>query len=329
MAGIIKSSMRIVVISGLAVGAAAVIAGPQRVGALAKSAQTKFVTLIDANIDDPIVLRTQLRDLAAKYPERINAVRGDLAELQEQMRQIERDRAIGERVVRLADDDLATLQSMLARAQRARDDAAPGEVVLIAFNNRNISLADAYSQATRIQQTRAAYASRAEDANRTLVYLGQQAARMQELLDKLENEHAEFQAQLWQLDQQVDAVARNDRLIAMLEQRQKTIDEHSRFEVASLEQLQSRMSQIRARQEAQFAALEQSRSRVDYEDQARRLLETERAARDEFNRVTEQVKSLPSSRTIHITPEPDATKTPGAEPSTNPDRVAARNSRDN
>ncbi|TVQ64168.1 MAG: hypothetical protein EA379_02460 [Phycisphaerales bacterium] len=324
MAGIVKSSMRIVVISGVAVGAAAVIAGPQRVAALAKSAQSRVVTLIDANIDDPIVLRTQLRDLAAKYPERISAVRGDLAELREQMRQINRDREIGERVVRLADQDLESLRDMLARAQDARDQAGPGETVLVAFNNRNLTLADAYAQATRIQQTRAAYASRADDANRTLTYLEQQANRLQELLDKLESEHAEFQAQLWQLDQQVDAVARNDRLINMLEQRQKTIDEHSRFEVASLEQLQSRMNQIRARQESQFASLEQSRNRVDYEDEARRLLEAERAAKDAFEQTSRVAPTFPtSSRTIRIQPAP-AADAPKAGDAKDPERIAAR-----
>lgn len=321
MAGIMKHTMRIVVISGLGVGAAAVIAGPHRVAALAKSAQSRVVNLIDSQIDDPTVLRAQLRDLASKYPDRIAEVRADLGELQEQMRQINRDKEIGERVVSLADKDIALLDDMLARAQAARDVAGPGEVVLISFNQNSLSLQEAYGHATRIKQTRAAYTARADDAARTLSYLDQQAQRLQELLTKLETEHADFQAQLWQLDQQVDAVARNDRLLTMLEQRQKAIDDHSRFDVASLDQLQQRMAQIRAKQESQFTALERARTRVDYEDEAKRLLDAESAARTEFERATEQTKQLPSRNVIRI--EPDA---PAAE-TKQPSHVAARNSK--
>lgn len=319
MAGIMKTSMRIVVITGLGVGAAAVIAGPHRVAALAKSAQSRVVNLIDSQIDDPIVLRAQLRDLANKYPDRIAAVRADLGELREQMRQIQRDKEIGDRVVSLADKDIALLDDMLVRAQAARDTANPGEVVLISFNQRQLSLSDAYGQATRIKQTRTAYAARADDAARTLSYLEQQAERLQELLTKLETEHADFQAQLWQLDQQVDAVARNDRLLAMLEQRQKAIDDHSRFDVASLDQLQQRMAQIRAKQESQFTALERARTRVDYEDEAKRMLDAERVARAEFDRATEQSRQTPARNVIKIEPDQQPDET------TKPTHVATRN----
>ena len=57
------------------------------------------------------------------------------------------------------------------------------------------------------------YLSRAADLETDLGYLHDQEAQLSDLLDRLETEHAEFQAKLFQLDAQIDTIARNDRLI--------------------------------------------------------------------------------------------------------------------
>lgn len=304
MAGIVKTVIRFGVIAGLGTGAAVLVAGPERVGALVSSARSRVIQTIDSHIDDPTVLRAQLRELAEQYPDRIAEVRGDLAELQEQMRQMASDKVVSERVVALAESDLGVLQPMLERAQAARAAAHPGQAVLVSLGSRDMTLEQAYSRATQISQTRNAYATRVADADRTLDYLGQQEERLQALLTKLENEQAEFQTQLWQLDHQVDAIARNDRLLEMLEKRQKEIDDQTRYDVVSLEQVNQRLAQIRAKQESQFQALDQSAHRLDYEDVARQQVEAEQTAEREFQRSLQGAEPLPADP-IRIGPGED------------------------
>lgn len=301
MAGIVKTVVRFGVIAGLGTGVAVLVAGPERVAAFACSARDKAVNVIDSQIDDPTIIRAQLRALADKYPERIADVRGDIAELHEQMRQIQREKEVSQRVVALAETDLTSLKDMLARAEDARVTNGPGRAVLVSFNNQDLPLDQAYSRATQISQTRAAYAARAADAERTLAYLGQQSDRLQQLLSKLEGEHADFQTQLWQLDHQVDAIARNERLLDMLEKRQKMIDDRSRYDVVSLEQVQSRLAQIRTKQEAQFVSLEKAADRLNYEDVAAQQLEAENAARVEFERTLQTSPAKPTP--IRISPD--------------------------
>lgn len=311
MAGIVKTVVRFGVIAGLGTGVAVLVAGPERVAAVASSARDKALACVDSHIDDPTIIRAQLRALEAKYPERIADVRGDLAELREQMRQIEREKTVSERVVALADTDLLKLRDMLARAEEARSANGPGRAVLVSFNNQDIPLDQAYSRATQISQTKAAYASRAADADRTLAYLDQQSERLQQLLSKLEGEHADFQTQLWQLDHQVDAIARNDRLLEMLEKRQKMIDDRSRYDVVSLEQVNSRLAQIRTKQESQFEALDKAADRLNYEDLASQQVEAEKAARTEFERTLQTSPAAPTP--ILIGPD-DASEATEAAP---------------
>lgn len=313
MFGVVKPVMRVAVVGGLGLGAAVLIAGPHRVAALAEAAQGRIVSVIDSKIDDPTVLRAQLRELAEKYPQRIGEVRGDLSELQEQMRQIERDRTVAERVVALADKDLGDLKVMLAKGEEARATAGPGRVVTIAFADRDVKLEDAYGRATQIAQTKTAYQARSSEAERTLVYLQQQESRLKETLGKLESEQAEFTTQLWQIDHQVDAIARNDRLLEMLERRQKQIDSYNRFDVVSVDQVKQRLAQVQSKQEAQFKSLEKQAERLNYEDQAKREIDAEHAAKGEFERATKAIEGAPKAEpAIRVKPSSPSPLAPRA-----------------
>ena len=96
---------------------------------------------------------------------------------------------------------------------------------------------------------------------------------MEELLVQLETEHTRFQAQLWQLERQVDAIARNERLIELLEDRNKTIEECSRFDAISVDHVTERLAEIRSRQEAELELLSSTQETTDYEEQARQALQ--------------------------------------------------------
>lgn len=279
MAGLFKTLFRVGIITAACGGLALVIAGPQRASAIASQAHSAILSHIDGNIDDPVALRSQLRDLEREYPERIAQVRGDLAELNLQLRQLEREQAVAERVVSLAERDIETLQPLVAEAAASQGVAPAGHgvrtVVSVQFDNRTLSLGQAQTRLNQVQHTRVAYANRAADASHDVIYLQQQAEQLEALLTQLESERSQFQSQLWQLDRQVDAIARNDKLIDMLEKRQRTIEECSRYEVASLDQMVTRLGEVRARQQAELDLLTGNPSEVSYEDVAKMQLDSE------------------------------------------------------
>jgi len=262
-----------VVLSALAAGAV-LVAGTDRTKAAIHQMHEKVISTIDEAIDDPVALRSKLIELEKEYPERIAQVRGDMAELNEQVRQLEREREISRRVVSLADRDLMDLEPKVKQAAASSADSGV-RLAAVTFNDKVYSYESASRKLNQIRHTRVAYANRAADADHDLTYLHQQSDRMNELLVQLEGEHAQFQSQLLQLSRQVDSIARNERLIKLLDKRNKTIEECSRYNVVSLDQLTGKLSEIRSRQEAELDILASHGKQVDYEDMARMQLDTE------------------------------------------------------
>jgi septal ring factor EnvC (AmiA/AmiB activator) len=281
-----KFILRGAVVGAIGLGAAAVIAGPHRIGGLFTQARSAINDKIDANITDPVALRAQIRDLAAQYPRRIGEVRGDLAQLKEQQAQLNRDLAVSQRVVSMADGDLDKLSTALGHAQTAliqnagfgveTSDTVQHKVVIV-FKNEKLEVEQAQVKSNQIAATRNAYAQRAADIQRDLGYLGQQERQLTQLLTKLEAEQTSFQTQMFDLDRQIDAISRNDRMIEILKDRQDTLNEQSRYRAASLDQITSKLADIRARQEATLDSLARAAEHFSYEDAAKAQLDREKA----------------------------------------------------
>lgn len=269
MGGITKSIVRFGVIAGLAAGGAALIAGPHRVAALADQARSQVVSKIDAHIGDPTAMRLQLRELEAQYPKRIAEVRGQLAEIQEQESQLARDQAVSERVVDLAHADREDLSELIARAENAVVEHGSARLVRIAFDDRTFDLDEAYTRANTINETINLYSARADDIATDLESLASDREILKGLLGKLETEQAEFQAQIAQLDAKIDAIARKEKMADLMEHRQKRIDDLTRFEVASLDQLRSKLAEQHAKLDARIATASSRDHRESYEDRAR------------------------------------------------------------
>jgi chromosome segregation ATPase len=209
---------------------------------------------------------------------------------------------------------------MLAKAENLRgasnavltsgsDDNAP--VFAVRFAGETLGLDQAHSKLNAIEQHSAAFAQRVADIDRDLGYLSQQESRLSTLLDQLETEQGQFQSQLWQLDRQVDAIARNDRMIDMMSKRQNTIDKHSRYRAESLDQVNVRVADIRARQEAQLESLSKTTTANNYENRARLDL-------DGRNSPSNAVRTFaPKSKTpvIEVKPEDVKTEAPKASAS--------------
>ncbi|MDX2130892.1 MAG: hypothetical protein SFY69_02420 [Planctomycetota bacterium] len=275
-----KHIVRYAVITGLVGGTAALIAGPDRIGALASQTRGAINSAIDEQIEDPVALRAQMRSLGAEYPERIAAVERDLAEVRAQMGQLRQESEVTERVVTLASADLDQLRDLIGRAETARTasmDVRGGAIVRVVFNEESLDLDGAYGKARSIQQVQDAYVSRAADIERDMGYLTQQEQRLGQLAGQLRQEYTEFQAQLWQMDRQVDTIARNERLITMMEKRQRTLDDNSRYHAGSMQQLTGRFADIRAKQEARLETLSQSTSINNYEERAKVQLDFSRS----------------------------------------------------
>lgn len=271
MAGICKTVIRLGVIGALVTGGAVVIAGPHRVMALGHQFQSKIVNVIDANIDNPVALRAQLRDLQQQYPKRIAEVRAQLAELVEQVRQIQREKAVSEKVVSMAATDLEDLSTLLALAEEARVEFASDgsyRTVSIAFNDESLSVDQAYSKANYITELVRSYEARSIDAANDLTNLQRDQDRLSSLLSKLESEQTQFQAQLAQLDRQIDSVARKERMVKVMEDRTERIEELSRYHVASLDQFKSVLARRQAELESRIATIVDRDGAIDYEDKA-------------------------------------------------------------
>ncbi len=266
---IFKVTTGLIVLTGAGLGGALLIAGPQRTQAVIGQVHTNLLERIDSNVEDPAALRSQLKSLESEYPARISQVRGDLSELRLQMRELQRDQAVCERVVAMAQEDLSTLEPVMTEASALRATGGSNSVRVVSWGDKVYSYDRASNQLNQVRQTVTAYANRAADAKHDLTYLGQQETRLADLLGTLETERAQFQSQITQLNRQVDAIARNERLISLMEDRNKTIDECSKYDAISLDNLTGRLNEVRSRQQAELDVLSNTQNQMDYEELAR------------------------------------------------------------
>lgn len=204
-----KVVVRTAVIGACGAVAFVAIAGRAKTHAILHQAKHNLSSAVDRFVGDPVALREQLKSLESEYPKRIAAVRSDLTELHTQKDELTRELAISQRVVALADQDLAGMSELISRAEDTISQQASYTMVKIVHGGDRMDMEQALAKATHIRQTRDAYVTRAAELDRDLGFLAEQESRLTDLLDKLETERTEFQTQLWQLDSQIDAIARN------------------------------------------------------------------------------------------------------------------------
>ena len=306
-----KSATRLLVIGGLAAGAAVLVAGPDRIGALATQARQSINAQIDQQIDDPVAMRQQLKKLAAGYPERIGAYQNELADLRSEITSYEREFAVASRVVELASADLEILQDALAKAEEVRTDQ-PSAVIRITHDQHRLPLDQAYSKATQIARTVDTYKGRAAHAEQGLDSLRQQESVLVELIDELEAEHAQFQSWLWKLESEIDLYERQERLVEMVEDRKRVIEDEQRYDAGNLDSLLARMDQMQAEQRAR---LEHATSRVretNYEDRAAVMLRSELSAKELYDQTLETARDFEVEDDVILIEPDNDTRQPSA-----------------
>lgn len=268
-----RTVLRWGLIGAVGTGGVVYLIGTERVWAAVDQARSSAREFTDDLVDDPVALRRQLRNLAARYPERIAEVAGELAEIAQQRAQLSHDAEVARRVVALTNQDLNELRLAVAET-----DARPFEsrIVSIRVSGRVVALDEAREEARRIATIRATYQDRLVGDEMQREFLATQHDRLSDILDKLESEHTRYETKLWQLDRQIDAIARNDRLIDMTKEQQALLSEYDKFgDVGSLDQLEAKLAELRTIQEAQLQTLAKRGVRSDYEDRARSGLDLE------------------------------------------------------
>jgi phage shock protein A len=308
MSCITRGIVRWGLISGLALGGITLLIGPERVMAGFAQIRSKAQHVVDRCVDDPVALRRQLQALADQYPDRIATVRGELAQVNHQITQFDRDTAVSERVVAMTSEDLAKLKTLVARAEAEK--TASARPVSVRFNGSRFDLDEVYTEAARINKVRLSYQDRLASNRQQLTVLGEQKKRLTEIAAKLENEYTTFQTQMWQLDRQIDAIERNSRLIQMTEQLQATLDSYNKWgEIGNLKQLEGKLAELRAVQEAQLQSLSRKGVHTDYENKAMYELDSESGGGDPFKGIFDSL-------------DPQTESNPTASPTTTSASVA-------
>ena len=297
MFGFIKKTFKVTFISavllGLAGAGAYAFMGEHRSHAVVHELRDNVLDAIDEQITDPEALRSQLREMEEEYPKRISQVQKDLAELDQEVRQLTKESTVSTRVVALVDEDIEALETQLASYVDGNNGRT--RLASIVVDDHSYTPERARLRLTQMRNTRLAHANRAADARHDLVYLQEQAGRLEELKHKLEAERAEFQAQIIALTRRIEAIARNDRLIGLLEKRNRTIEECSRYEAVSLDQITGRLEAIQSQQEAELDILASAERATDYESMARLQIANEEILDREVNQAIPQPNLLPGS----------------------------------
>ncbi len=251
----------VAILAGIGIASTFII-GPHGTHAVIMQAQDSVQSKLDSLMDNPVALRAELERLEAEYPVRIRAVQKDLGELKVEARRLQWERAVSDRVVAMAQDDLggigATAQANTGENNLVRVAGFP--VAAVKTKSR--------AQVARIQDLIQMHSIRSEDAARDLGYLNKEIGRFQVLLTELETERTQYHGQLEQLNRQVDSIRRNERLLNMLRQRQGLLEKAGRFKAHSLDQITGRLSGIRSQQEAELELLSNTEIETDYEGRA-------------------------------------------------------------
>ena len=273
MCCITRGIVRWGLISALALGGATAVLGKERVKSALNHVGDKARTVVDqtvADSDDPLVLRRQLARLAEQYPDRIAEVRSELGEVQRRIASLQEDTRISETVVAMATEDLGELRQLVRLAEAQTTTRGDARAVAVRFEGTTFDLDGAYEEAHRINRVRASYDDRLGQNRFQLELLAEQQVALREILERFESEYDTYSTQLVQLEQQIEAMERNERLIELTREQQATLHQFEQMgRVGNLGQIEAKLAEMRTRQQATLEHLRRSSVHDSYEDRAR------------------------------------------------------------
>lgn len=263
-----KTIFRTALIGGLAVGGMTLLVGPQRVMAGGAQIQHFFTSWFDSNVEDPVVIRYQLKQLQKAYPEKIRETVRHLAEIDSEIAAVQRDRDVAQKMISTGQADLASLRSLVDKAGYVQQASYSDRPVVIRFQGQHLTVEQAYSKAATVQQTAMNYSERLAVNERDMKLLLGQRERMASQLDQLQSEYAAFQAKTAQIERQIASIERNKSITNSLEEREDMLASNDRWNVANLDQIVNRLSAVQSEQQAMLEALSKRAVERDYEKEA-------------------------------------------------------------
>ena len=297
MTCITKTLFRTAVIGGLALGGLTILVGPQRVVGGFAQVQHTVISWFDGNMEDPVLLRQQLKRLQQEYPDRLRKITRSLAEVEGQIKQVEYYKAVSSNAVTIAKNDLATLKGLVstAQAQFAAYDGSTPRAILIRFQGSNITINQAYERAQRIKSSAMNNQDKASHFDRELEVLNTYRGRLVQQKDKLTKEYSSFQNQLWTIQRQIDQIERNEDLIALMKDCNSGLAENDKFKIRNLDQLSNRLTAVQKENDAVLDSLSQQATTDSYEDQAKDAMRSGQSMQDVFTWDEPTTKADPSS----------------------------------
>lgn len=284
MSCITRSLFRWGLIGALVLGGTTWLIGGDRVAAGLSQLRSQARDMVTAYVDEPTALRNQLQQLAEQYPDRIATVRSEIAEVEHQLNEFQRDAEVAQRVVSMTNEDLTDLKALVTKAEtKAESTTRP---VSLRFDGVRFSINEAYEEANRIHKVRQAYADRLAHGEKQVQFLQKQRSRLNEILNKLQTEYDRYQTQLWQLEQQIDAIERNEKLIELAKEHEATLENYEKLgKVGNFKQIESKLREMQAIQESQLQTLTRETERKDYEERAEYEMQNTGSGEDVFDRL--------------------------------------------
>jgi len=284
MSCITRSLFRWGLIGALVLGGTTWLIGGDQVAAGLAQLRNQARDVVTAYVDEPTALRNQLQQLAEQYPDRIATVQGEIAEVKHQLAEFEHNTELARRVVAMTNEDLHDLKALVTRAEsKAQSTSRP---VSLRFDGVRFSINEAYTEANRINKVRQAYADRLAQGEKQIEFLHKQQSRLQDILSKLQTEYDQYQTQLWQLEQQINAVERNEKLIELAKEHRATLESYDKLgKVGNFKQIEAKLREMQAIQESQLQTLTRETERKDYEQRAEYELQNTGAEQDVFDEI--------------------------------------------
>ncbi|RIK61884.1 MAG: hypothetical protein DCC64_12000 [Planctomycetota bacterium] len=266
-------------------GVAVAVLGKHRARDAVRSLQKMAQSEVDELIRRQNDMKEQLAALRDQYPKQVAALRAQQAEVDQQVKQLEKEAQRCTDIIALCDEDISTL----TRQRKAAAQSQAGTAA-ISFRGGRYSLTEAETLTVRIHSTREMYARRLAEIGTEREVLASEKAQLASELELVTAEQQEFEAEYQSLVREIDRLKRNQELIELAERR--TGQGYCRHgeSMETLSKVRSALDKARTEQEERMKSARIAPRQNDYETRAR-LLEIER--RREATRKVEGAPEQP------------------------------------
>jgi len=261
------------VVGGLGVVALMAVVGTTRIKTAFWSVRDHIRTNVDELVDTRVALRHEVEKLKNEYPKRIAEIRIQQRSVDRDISQCEKQLHQGEEVVAIARGDIEVLRSRLDLADADADGISPRP---IEFRAQRLTRGAALTRAAEAADVAANYEERVFDLRNERKLLFDEKARLAADRASMEQEYAQFQAEVTTIGRDIDSLERKEKLVALTERRRGEREDLFADRASSLNVLKERLARKKIELEEQLKGMNSFGGANEYEARARLRL----AARD-------------------------------------------------